>query len=431
MDERSIPSTAIYGGNLAHTFEYRTTGVHATPHLHWSFSLQEEATVSCPVLVAEDVVYVSDSAGFFSALDARSGDLLWCFATDWAQDGGKRRPPWDRSLLDRATGVTAFCLAGTLGYVASAYQTLYEVDLSNGQAIRSWDEEALKIDFCSITWLLFYDQLVWFNDRMDGFSRLDPATGSIDPAGSSCGDPIMYRHPGGDSDAIYGFGYELRDLPAPLPSYTVYLAINNLEDSPLWYLHEEDGKKVYDDEEVLFRQNIYDGLYTMMDDTLYAVCGLDSGLADALDEDDIPIDELLALNPFTGAVQWRYSIPTSEDTVDGDPIQLAAASHLIFLVTRQGVEAIDTHAHQQRWTWTSNSDDRHVLVADGLLFVLEKSGQVTALDELTGEQRWSLQTEQPIKLRSWHAGLPSTGWFSTIADATLYPVMDHTLCAFR
>ena len=158
MDESSIPSTAIYGGSLAHTFEYHTTGVHAMPHLHWSFPLQEGATISCPVLVAENVVYVGDSAGFLSALDARSGNLLWCFATDWALDGGKPVG------ADAFTGVTAFCLAGKLGYVASAHQTLYEVDLSNGQALRSWDNEALEISFGDITSLLFYDRFILFND---------------------------------------------------------------------------------------------------------------------------------------------------------------------------------------------------------------------------------------------------------------------------
>lgn len=158
-----------------------------------------------------------------------------------------------------------------------------------------------------------------------------------------------------------------------------------------------------------------EGLFTILDDTFYAVsthCGADGTL--------MP-DELRALDPFTGAEHWHYTISEGEG-----PIQLAAASHLIFLVTRNGVEAIDTQTHQRRWKWTSNYDNQrsmnyqHVLVADGLLFVLDKAGQITALDAPTGQPRWNLQTEQPIK-----------GSFSTIADATLYLVIGHTLCAFR
>ena len=425
MDESSIPSTAIYGGSLAHTFEYHTTGVHAMPHLHWSFPLQEGATISCPVLVAENVVYVGDSAGFLSALDARSGNLLWCFATDWALDGGKPVG------ADAFTGVTAFCLAGKLGYVASAHQTLYEVDLSNGQALRSWDNEALEIPFGDITSLLFYDRFILFNDlegsREGVFSCLDPATGSIYPSLFPFGNAIIYRHPGDGFDVIYG--YELIDNAPPLPMYAVFRAIDlspedTQEDSTLWYMRKREAEvhnKVYEGLYTVMDE-VREDLYTVMDKTVYVVCDLLlflGGSAEAVPMiDDYGVSmstELLALDPFTGAEQWRYTLPVGED-----PFQVAAASHLIFLVTRYGVEAIDTHTHQPRWEWTSNRDNRHVLVADGLLFVLDETGQITALDALTGEPRWSLQVEQPIK-----------GQLSTIADATLYIVMDHILCAFR
>lgn len=238
MNERSIPSTAIYGGNLARTFEYRTTGVHATPHLHWSFPLREGATISCPVLVAENVVYVGDSAGFFSALDARSGDLLWCFATDWALDEGTD------DLRYTSTGVTAFCLAGRVGYVASRYHTLYEVDLSNGQAIRSWDKEALRMRIsCEISSLLFYDQLVWYPSGDGSVSRLDPATGSIATfLFSYYGPPVIYRPPHGDCDVIYG--YELIDNSMLGGFYSISFLAINLPLSGLSYPLDLAGKKM-------------------------------------------------------------------------------------------------------------------------------------------------------------------------------------------
>ncbi|HEY7415570.1 MAG TPA: PQQ-binding-like beta-propeller repeat protein [Ktedonobacteraceae bacterium] len=421
MDERSIPSAAIYAGSLAHTFEYRTTGIHATPHLHWSFPLKEGATITCPILVAEGVVYVGDSAGFLSALDARRGDLLWCFATDWALDE-------ENADLDLVESVTAFCLAGRLAYVASNEQMLYEVDLSNGQKLRSWDEEALHISN-EISLLLFYDQLVWFND-WESISCLDPATGSIAPELFLCSYPIIYHHPRGSSDVIYGT--ILEETNPPFGLYSVFLAINlslfgsscpldlarediSAEDATLWFTGEGDDQVEVCDE-------ICEDLYTVMDETFYAVCNQvffdDEGTATHTPPNGTRLPyELRALDPFTGAVQWRYTIPKG---VSEGFIQLAAASHLIFLVLSKGVEAIDTHTHQRRWKWTSNDAHWHILVADGLLFVLDEAGQITALDVLTGEQRWHWQTEQPIKEQ-----------FSTIADATLYLVMDHTLCAFR
>ena len=428
MDELTISSTAIYGGNLARTFEYRTTGVHATPHLHWSFSLQEGVTVSCPVLVAEGVVYVGDSAGFFSAIDARSGDLLWCFATDWVQDGG------EPVGADASTGVTAFCLAGRVGYVASACQTLYEVDLSNGQVIRSWNREALEEDPYEgssdetvkysddiIVSLLFYGQLVLINYlEEDGGRRIscfDPATGNtvtdIYPSGLFGEElpfmPVTYSHPQGDFDVIY-FSQMVEDNSGSFVFYAINLSEiatgTYVADSTLWSMGED-------------YKEYAEGLFTILDDTLYTVgthCDANGEWQPA---------ELLALDPFTGAVQWRYASSWDEHTWGEDRFQLAAASHLIFLVTYKGVEAVDAHTQQQRWKWTSNragtvTDERHVLIADGLLFMLDKAGQITVLDALTGEPRWNLQTEQPI-----------TGPFSTIADATLYVVMGHTLCAFR
>ena len=432
MDDLALPSTAIYAGGLAHTFEYHTTGVHATPHLHWSFPLREEATITCPVLVAQNVVYVGDSAGFLSALDAHSGDLLWCFATDWARDGRESDLPYE------STGVAAFCLAGRLGYVASAYHTLYELDLSNGQVIRSWNREALEEDPDEteeeIFSLFFYDRLVWINYCIREFgymrtSRLDPATGSMVlperfPDGffaSGDGAPVIYSHPQGNFDVAYiaevldsnarncAFYAINLSLFGPLSSLHESAEGNNA-DPILWSMGEEAEDKDEDDEVY------YNGLFTILDETLYAVCRRRSP-----DDDDILrpkyklLDELLALDPFTGTVQWCYTIPKDEH-----PIQVAAASRLIFLVTRYGIEAVDTHTHQRGWTWTSKRDGRHVLIADGLLFVLDRAGQITALDIHTGEHRWNLQTEQPI-----------TGPLSTIADATLYLVMDHTLCAFR
>ena len=81
MDEFVIPSAANHAGSLLRAYAYRATDIQAPLQLHWSFALKDNALVSC-ILIAENVVYLVDSASFFSSVDARSGTLLWCFSTD-------------------------------------------------------------------------------------------------------------------------------------------------------------------------------------------------------------------------------------------------------------------------------------------------------------------------------------------------------------
>jgi outer membrane protein assembly factor BamB len=148
--EESIPDAATFAASAARTFEYRTTGVLTSPHVRWSFSPSPGKHISCPVLVARDVVYVGDSAGYFSALDALSGDLLWSFAADQVEG-----PRACRRDSDYFSGIIATCLVGSLGYVVSANSrlrrgyatytssTLSQLELPSDRVLHCWDCEEL------------------------------------------------------------------------------------------------------------------------------------------------------------------------------------------------------------------------------------------------------------------------------------------------
>jgi len=120
MDE-ATPSAAVYAGSFAGAYEYRTAGVPATPYIRWSFALLNEAYLCCPILAQQERIYLADSAGYFSALNTRSGKLLWSFATDWVQNPCK-------SCEDYSDGVISFCLSNARGYILTACETLYELD---------------------------------------------------------------------------------------------------------------------------------------------------------------------------------------------------------------------------------------------------------------------------------------------------------------
>lgn len=78
----------------------------------------------------------------------------------------------------------------------------------------------------------------------------------------------------------------------------------------------------------------------------------------------------------------------------------------------------------------------HLFVADALVYVFDKLGQVSALDAQSGEQRWGWQMEGDM-LEKWQehnqanqASLHGNqAIFSSIADGTLYVVAGDTVYA--
>lgn len=128
---------------------------------------------------------------------------------------------------------------------------------------------------------------------------------------------------------------------------------------------------------------------------------------------------LLALNSLTGETLWCYRLPARDDPTNAT---LVAAYGLVYLQAQHRIEAIDTQTHLPRWTWQAHVTLLHAFVADSLLYVFDKQGQITALDAHTGEQRW--QTNGPKTTANQAV-------FSTIADGMLYIVAGNTLYALR
>jgi outer membrane protein assembly factor BamB len=104
-----------------------------------------------------------------------------------------------------------------------------------------------------------------------------------------------------------------------------------------------------------------------------------------------------ALEPTSGAVVWRTGpdLPIDEGArVAGVPGLVA--NGIIIMSTSQRVVGLDTATGQPRWT----SQDVGRLVAESQSVVVVWSpvaGLVLVLDRVTGAERWSLRTNQPLQ----------------------------------
>src|SRR5258708_6140122 len=327
--ETWTPSAAIYAGSLARTYEYRTTGVPTTPQIRWSFALKPGARITCPILVLQDRVYIADSAGYLTALDAPSGDLVWSFPTDWVEDPKK-------TLSFESRGVSAFCLYGALGYVASARDTLYELDLHTGQVLRSWahldDEEDADVffDVEQIEALFIHHGVLFLIGTSDlsgyGTYRFDRRTGvlsadpiEIDQNVCDCA-PTVYRDPKSRSDLI--FGYHMFNNSGDTLFGAIGLSGTHPDD-PISYLWHTNGLNKDHNPHDLFRTLGYlsycnvpllDGtLYVFSEnmwDTLPEWAGMPSVGPFIIPGLDKEFTALLALEPDTATVQSTYQSPS-------------------------------------------------------------------------------------------------------------------------
>ena len=111
---------------------------------------------------------------------------------------------------------------------------------------------------------------------------------------------------------------------------------------------------------------------------------------------------LYSLDPTSGKVRWRY---TSHRCGWSSP---ALADHLLFATfignaechaTRGGGElvALSPETGRVRWRRAIGPSESSPLVADGLVYVGDQDGRVSAFASRTGRLRWSFDTGAPIK----------------------------------
>lgn len=395
MDE-TIPTPAIFAGSLARTFEYHTAGVHYSPEIRWTWTAPGEITG--PILINQGVVYLVDDHGSFSALEAASGKLLWSFQG-----------------FQGKYCEAVMCIEGNRGYVATSSNhnldgetNLFEVDLSTGHLLCSWKRGTRW----GASELLVWKQFLVVTHKYETPYMIDLRTGEFTEGnfaniGGLDYTPVVYQ------DTIYGLYYFNNNESV----FVVQALVQN--EIPCWSTWGEQDEFGWDDENPEEQRYIspvdLNGSDSLLvaNETLFAVGDLYSE-----DESKDPEENLLiALDPATGRVKWSYE--------PGPDSILAAAAGLLFLHTKQRIEALDIQTRQSRWLRETSATVRNSFIADGLLYVLDRREQMTALDIYTGEERWQRSIEE-IDIEFVRGGWPS---LSSIADGTLYLTSGRTLYA--
>lgn len=100
-------------------------------------------------------------------------------------------------------------------------------------------------------------------------------------------------------------------------------------------------------------------------------------------------DEVVALDPATGGVEWGVR-PSEAD----DGLQLGPLRSGTLYVGGSSVSAVDTGAGRLRWRWTPDDDEASTVefVLDGTVFVTRDARLVGVAD---GERRWSFGARDP------------------------------------
>lgn len=403
------PTPAIFAGSLTRTFEYRTGGCHTTPQMRWTFSTH--GMISCPVLVDQGVVYIADDQGYFSAIEARGGKLLWSFE-------GKHP-------------ITAICIEGNRGYIATSYDDyvdLFELDLYTGQLLHRWKDDDWQKDILpadmrenprtAVQSLFVWDDYLILAGGTE-CSMLHRPTGKLflTEHEVQMGTPFLLA-PTVYQERIYGFGI--------INNNDSYFVVQTLPDADSYCWLTEDNASAWD----MLNSEIPEERASVIPvslcptptlpivhETLFAVGTLSSEEGEDEEEEEQSEERLLALDPANGAIKWSY---------ESRPDFLTAGSGLVFLQTERAIEALDIQTHQSRWFWNTKFTLQHHFIADSLLYVFDQRGQIIALDASTGEQRWHLERG---RLKPLKANVKAV--FSTIADGTLYVVAGNTLYALN
>lgn len=419
--EDLIPTPAVFAGSLARTFEYRTAGVHSAPQVRWTFPTS--GAISCPVLSDQGVMYVADTQGSYSAIEATSGDLLWRF-----QD-------------DNANSVSAVCLDETTCYLGfdvgeeADVPMLVELDLETGELRRSWtsrqcvDETNLD-NFdpdmgVSVEHLMIKEDLI-ITSAYGPIMVLHRSTGTVKQSNECLTGWNSGVAPTVAQNRLYGFLIYSNSGDFEFHTYRLFWEKQKGEEVvvPAWFSWDPEAGE-HDLERrtpitLLMTQNT-----PIMDETLFVVGRC---VDDRWGDDEY---SLLALDSLTGEPLWRYRLPERDNDTHAT---LVAAYGLVYLQAQDWIEAIDMQTHLPRWTWQGRVTLLHAFVADSLLYIFDEQGQITALDAHTGEQRWIWQMEGDM-LGKWQTSDSSIKreWavFSTIADGTLYVVVGDTLYALR
>jgi outer membrane protein assembly factor BamB len=201
----------MYGRNLSHTFSNEHSGINpsnvSSLQPAWTFTptLEKADAFSASPTVVDGVVYVGSWNGFFYALDAHSGKLIWKFEVD-CQNSALVLPwppqcvpagtsPPNRFLTDGGLITSSAAVLDNKVYFAAG-KTLYSLNAKNGSL--RWkqvicgnpDNSTCKTDALDPTRIFsspaVFDGLVFIGHTVDGapgyrggFEALNAANGKL------------------------------------------------------------------------------------------------------------------------------------------------------------------------------------------------------------------------------------------------------------
>lgn len=326
------PGLTIYHGGPARTGVLPGPGPVGKPVVLWQGELRGPVQVTTMPVVIDDRVYIADGAGFVSAFDAATGDLVGEPVSLGSEVQGSPTIAQGALIVGADDGsLTALDL--------DDLSIRWHVALSPGQPIRS-----SLLTVADVIYVGSDDGNLYVVDAATGTTRQTIPIGAPIARGPALADGVIYVGTVGGLVA----------------------AIDQATGTVDWTQDFGPGDI---------------GTPTVVGDALYIARGL---------HEPAGPHEVVALGVRDRVQRWSFGSPTGGEILAG-----AATIDHMFAVAKDGyVYDVDPANGASRWSTDTGSPIGAVAsLVDGVLYVTNDGRQVIALDASTGKVRWQQLVE--------------------------------------